>query len=172
MCSYTHYSETASLSREKPGIVASDLSMYSEGAGAKAIVAELQAISYSLMREKAPIYTMGSPDPRSYSRNKRGIAGSLIWVNFDRHALLNLFYNAQATFVADTDEIRPQYQSPTSGAAVFSSSLVRDFGPQFNAGTTIDQMDTIQDQVFSFFRALCHHPDLLPQYSLSIHQSS
>jgi hypothetical protein len=52
---------------------------------------------------------MGSPDVRAYSRNKRGIAGSLIWVNFDRHALLNLFYQAGATFLADADEIRPQY---------------------------------------------------------------
>jgi hypothetical protein len=49
---------------------------------------------------------MGSPDVRAYSRNKRGIAGSLIWVNFDRHALLNLFWNAGATFLADADARR------------------------------------------------------------------
>ncbi len=53
-------------------------------AGAKAT-----AISYSITREKAPVYTMGSPDVRAYSRNKRGIAGNLIWIDFDRHALLN-----------------------------------------------------------------------------------
>lgn len=41
--------------------------------------AELQAISYAITREKAPIYTMGSADPRAYSRNKRRIAGNLIW---------------------------------------------------------------------------------------------
>ncbi len=52
---------------------------------------------------------MGSPDPRAYSRNKRGIAGNLIWLNFDRHALLNLFHKAKGRYVADTDEIRPQY---------------------------------------------------------------
>ncbi len=50
--------------------------------------AEIQAISYSVTREKAPIYTLGSPEPRAFSRNKRGIAGSLIGINFDRHALL------------------------------------------------------------------------------------
>ena len=105
--------------------------------------AELQAVSYSITREKAPIYTMGSPDPRAYARNKRGIAGTLIWVNFDRHALLYLFYLARGKFVAQADEIRPQYQSPTSGSAVFSSQLVRDLGPQFGIGTTIDQLDTI-----------------------------
>ena len=52
-------------------------------------IAELQAISYSITREKAPIYTMGSADPRSYSRGKRGIAGTLIFVMFDRHAILS-----------------------------------------------------------------------------------
>ena len=75
---------------------------------------------------KAPVYTMGSPDARASSRNKRGIAGSLIWINFDRHALLALFAKAGATFIADKDEIRPQYQSATSGVAVFSSQLVRE----------------------------------------------
>jgi hypothetical protein len=50
---------------------------------------------------------------------------------------------AKATFVADKDEIRPQYQNPTSGAQVFSSTIVRDLGPQFNAGATIDQLDSI-----------------------------
>lgn len=52
-------------------------------------------------------------------------------------------FPAKATFVADKDEIRPQYQSPVSGAAVFSSTVVRDLGPQFGAGSTIDQLDSI-----------------------------
>ena len=84
---------------------------------------------------------MGSPDPRAYSRNKRGIAGSLIWINFDRHALLNLFYQARGKFVADVDEIRPQYQNPDTinSVAIFSSSIVREAGPAISA--TIDQFD-------------------------------
>lgn len=106
--------------------------------------AELQGISYSVTREKAPIYTMGSADPRAYARNKRGIAGSLVWVNFDRHALLNLFYQARGKFVADVDDIRPQYVNPDtiqSGAAIFNSSIVRDLGPV--VGSTIDQLDQL-----------------------------
>jgi hypothetical protein len=84
---------------------------------------------------------MGSPDPRAYSRNKRGIAGTLIWINFDRHALLNLFYQARGKFVADVDEIRPQYQDPdnTTLSSLFNSSVVREAGPLVSA--TIDQLD-------------------------------
>ena len=68
-------------------------------------------MSYSVTREKAPIYTLGTADPRSFSRNKRGIAGSLIWVNFDRHALLDLVYKLGGQFVANVDDIRPQFRT-------------------------------------------------------------
>jgi len=50
-------------------------------------VATLSGITWSVNREKAPIYTMGSPNPRCFSRGKRGIAGSLIFTTFDRPAL-------------------------------------------------------------------------------------
>ncbi len=82
---------------------------------------------------------MGSPDARAYSRNKRGIAGSLIWINFDRHSLLNLIQKCAGTFVADIDEIRPQYTQVSNGGAVFQSSVVRSSG--ISAGATIDQLD-------------------------------
>ncbi|MEB2276903.1 hypothetical protein C2I27_04065 [Priestia megaterium] len=59
-------------------------------------IGELQAISYSVAREVAPVYTMGSPDARSFSRGKRGISGSLVFVQFDRDALM--------------DEMRKEYQ--------------------------------------------------------------
>ena len=66
-------------------------------------------MSYSVTREKAPIYTMGSPDVRAFSRNKRGVAGSLIWINFDRHALLNVIAMAAGKFLANADDVRPQF---------------------------------------------------------------
>lgn len=52
------------------------------------IIGELQGITYSITREKSPIYTMGSAEPRSFSRGKRGIAGTLVFTVFNRDALL------------------------------------------------------------------------------------
>lgn len=54
------------------------------------VIGELQALTFSVTREKAPVYTMGSPDPRSFSRGKRGIAGSLVFSVFDRDCLAEL----------------------------------------------------------------------------------
>lgn len=85
-----------------------------KGVFANQVIAELQAISYSITREKAPIYTMGSADPRAFSRGKRGIAGTLIFIVFDRHALLSTFgafqpdVAQQLPFFSDNDEIRPE----------------------------------------------------------------
>ena len=55
------------------------------------VIGELQGITYSVSREKAPVYTMGSAEPRSFSRGKRGIAGTLVFTVFNRDALIEEF---------------------------------------------------------------------------------
>lgn len=55
------------------------------------VIGELQAITYSVSREKAPVYTMGSAEPRSFSRGKRGIAGTVVFTVFNRDALIEEF---------------------------------------------------------------------------------
>lgn len=94
------------------------------------IIGELQGISYTIQREKAPIYTMGEADPRSFSRGKRGIAGSLVFTVFDRSALLEAMrdrpyiankYSIPKGFeIADIDdtrifEVSPGIVSPAVG---------------------------------------------------------
>ena len=93
---------------------------------ANKIIGELQAISYSITREKAPIYTMGSADPRSFSRGKRGIAGTLVFVVFDRHVLLSALGGMSADgglrFQSNIDEIRPDFRDKTQvGTAIGSA---------------------------------------------------
>jgi hypothetical protein len=57
------------------------------------VIGELQQISYAVQREKVPVFTLGSPNPRSFSRGKRGIAGSMVFAAFDRDALLEEMKN-------------------------------------------------------------------------------
>lgn len=84
------------------------------------VIGALQGISYSVTREKAPIYTMGSPDPRAFSRGKRGIAGSLIFTMFDRNALLEEM--GQFKFAAEKNDPRPPGfttdKEPIAGASL------------------------------------------------------
>jgi hypothetical protein len=80
-------------------------------------IGAIQAVSYSINREKAPVYTMGKADPRSFARGKRGIAGSLIFIVFDRHALLERFKDS--VFSADKDETG--IRNELSAAALFDT---------------------------------------------------
>ncbi len=94
------------------------------------VIGELQAISYSITREKAPIYTMGSADPRAFSRGKRGIAGTLIFIVFDRSALVGTFGvftrpdqdSQRMNFQADRDEIRNNLTNEAGISAGISGS--------------------------------------------------
>jgi hypothetical protein len=54
----------------------------------KRVIGELQSISYAIQRKKAPIYTLGNADPRSFSRGVRGVAGSMVFAVFNRDALI------------------------------------------------------------------------------------
>lgn len=61
------------------------------------VVGQLQAVSYSVSREKAPVYTFGNANPRGFARGKRGVAGTMVFTNFDRDALLYALQEYAAT---------------------------------------------------------------------------
>lgn len=82
------------------------------------VIAELQGISYTVTREKAPIYTMGSPDPRSFSRGKRGISGQVVFAQFDRDALVDEM-NKSYTGAPAMGKIQ-QYKANMSGLGSMS----------------------------------------------------
>lgn len=70
------------------------------------IVGTMQAVSYAIQREKAPIYVMGKVDPLSFSRGKRGIAGTMISIMLDQHLIWSSPWNT-SNVVLDDDEIIP-----------------------------------------------------------------
>ena len=67
-------------------------------------VGSMQALSYAIQREKAPIYVMGSVDPISYSRGKRGIAGTMISLLLDKHFIYSDSFSGEKAYL-DKDEI-------------------------------------------------------------------
>ncbi len=73
----------------------------------------MQALSYAIQREKAPIYVMGSVDPISYSRGKRGIAGTMISLMMDRHFLHSDSFQGEK-YLADKDEMFASVSGPGS----------------------------------------------------------
>jgi len=101
------------------------------------IIGELQGLSYTVTREKAPLYTMGSADPRSFSRGKRGIAGSLIFLTFDRSALLNAMRGTRAGTYLGWD-----YEVPEDHKASTSNDQFQAL--QFDGETATGQVGTVR----------------------------
>lgn len=102
-------------------------------------IGALQAISYAVQREKAPIYVMGRVDPLSFSRGKRGIAGTIITLMLDQHVMLNVPF-ADMRFVADNDEIFPNVADLNNAEPQAEGGLadLTDPGVAFNAGNIGD----------------------------------
>lgn len=91
------------------------------------VIGSMQAISYAVQREKAPIYVMGKVDPLSFSRGKRGIAGTMISLLLDRHMIYATpFGNSQ--FIADNDEIFPGNGDLNDASGFNASSPLGELG--------------------------------------------
>ena len=87
------------------------------------LIGSMQALSYAIQREKAPIYVMGHVDPIAFSRGKRGIAGTMISLLLDKHLLYTTAFNGEH-FVADTDEVYPGAPvGSTTGTGAVSDAL-------------------------------------------------
>jgi hypothetical protein len=129
--------------------------VYTSFSGADAIVsfngravAEIQALTVNCQREKGPIYVMGSPDPISFSRGKRGIAGNLVFVQFDRNALME----EMETYAKQSGTI-PQYTAAgnmnTTGTSVPTPVTVAGqytglpLNSQFNSLSTVVQYNSL-----------------------------
>jgi len=71
-------------------------------------IGNLQGISLSVNREVRPVFTMGSPNVRSYSRGKRGVAGSMVMTTFDRDAFFTI--KKEAYYAAKSSEVADKYE--------------------------------------------------------------
>lgn len=87
------------------------------------VIGEVQQLTWNISREKAPIYVLGHADPVSFSRGKRGIAGSLVLAQLNRDALIE-----ELTKLDTWQQIAPPAMWKAKGEIVGSR---RDEGADF-----------------------------------------
>lgn len=103
------------------------------------VVGQMQAISYAVQREKAPIYVMGKVDPLSFSRGKRGIAGTMISLLLDEHLIYSNSAFKKSQFIADKDEIFPSADAAgLNDSEGFNVGDLQDDTAAFDAGNVGD----------------------------------
>lgn len=117
------------------------------------IIGTLQGVSYTVTREKAPIYTMGSANPRAFSRGKRGIAGSLIFVVIDRSNLVEALGD-YAKFWASIEDRTWMNQTRSAGVGSGAQTPASLYGEQAvgvaGIGETVQSYAWYHDQIPPF----------------------
>jgi len=119
------------------------------------LVGNLNGISYSTTREKAPIYVMGSVDAVSFGRGKRGHAGSLIFTNFDRHALHDIMEGTFSESNAGPDDRYKYFRKITDIPAGGRSKLLGS-----------EQLDSLN--ALGLQKAVANYSDQLPPFTISL----
>lgn len=110
----------------------------------------IQMIRYSSTREKAFIYTMGSPSPRATARGKRSVSGAFVFTMIDRKGLVkamndaggntgkiflsndeqaNFANSGNAAIATTTDEQRAAF---TAGGSITDQGVVGAAGNNFS----------------------------------------
>lgn len=118
-------------------------------------VGSLQGISYAIQREKAPIYVMGSVDPLSFSRGKRGIAGTIITLMLDSHFMYSKAFEGKKA-ILDKDEIVPRQGARTDATDNLIGQRVEGF--EFDAKNV--------DEAYELSTA--HYVDQIPPFDVVI----
>jgi len=112
------------------------------------VLGNLNGISFSTTREKAPVYTLGNVDAVAFGRGKRGHAGSMIFTNFDRHALWDV-----KEALAGTEQALEYYRKgtdiPAGGRSILLGS--QSFEGDLNAlGKSFKTKTNYSDQIPPF----------------------
>jgi hypothetical protein len=115
---------------------------------------------------------MGSADPRSFSRGKRGIAGTLIFVVFDRHVILSALggyrEDGGLMFQSDIDDIRPDFRDISSGS-IPSSTPVAGTGSDNTPAAIVQNQESALTSVGSDQQlAGAWYADQIPPFDITL----
>lgn len=147
-------------------------------------VATLQAVTVSITREVAALYSFGDANPKSFVRGKRGIAGTLVFTQYDRHALLqDIFADAYGRSLRDGQSIfNTQFANVNTGQNLLTAGYIptRNFTNPTTAGATFgkalgineldngnlkDELTTLYDFVSS---SKLRYTDQIPEFDIHI----
>jgi hypothetical protein len=98
-------------------------------------VASLQGITVSITREVMPVFVMGDPNPKAFTKGKRAIAGNLVFTQFDKHAILKMskLLNENVNFIGDIDYFKVPDNIKLNNLQT-QDITVQNIGSTFGAG--------------------------------------
>jgi hypothetical protein len=114
------------------------------------VFGEISTISYSLFAPMRPVRALGYRAPKGYTSGARLIAGSLVFVTFDKHMIYDLYPNsfADRTLV---DELPPFNVTVVFANEYGDQSSMRLYGMRLlEEGMTLSVNDIYTEQTFRY----------------------
>ena len=147
----------------------------------------LQAVTCSITRETAALYGMGDPNPKAFVQGKRGIAGTLVFTQFDRHALMGDVFSdsfnkplAQQNALFQSRFLRTDLDSGKAGATdsllngapIASRNFDASFGSQIDVNPTGALNSDIKSQLTTLYGLVSQqrviYSDQIPEFDITV----
>jgi hypothetical protein len=115
---------------------------------------------------------MGSADPRAFARGKRGIAGSMVFIQFDADPLMwELAHPTDETrqlfFLSDKDDLRPEYNAGETITVAETSVVAAGDGSTNTPGAAVQlQEQDITTAGSDQSKALPWYADQIPPFDV------
>lgn len=143
---------------------------------------EIQMIKYTSSRQRAPIYTLGSPNARAMARGVRSINGALIFSHLSTKGIVEQLAENGATVFLGNDELAnyvsdktrrgkeytaeetAAYQARQKGATVAQTGFIGDRGSfdAFSQGTSLFKASSFGKAVAPYLA------DQLPPFDITL----
>lgn len=127
------------LIRSNSSYSGTDCSVFAQINNKLISLGNVETFSYSIFREKTPVRVLGRSSPKGYTGGPRTIAGSLVFIVFDRHPLTDIVkemeYNPRRSDSRSTNPVADQI-APVDIFLVFRNeygheSLIKIYGVEF-----------------------------------------
>ena len=102
------------------------------------LIGSLTSLTFSIVREVNPIWTMGSPDYRAVARGKRSVSGTLTFAVLDRDPLVrDIFDLSQYLPMNNTAGLSVNALTPQSGMLSDGTSIQGSLAAAANVATMV-----------------------------------
>jgi len=136
-------------------------------------IATLEGITVSVTREVMPIFVMGDPSPKAFAKGKRAIAGSLIFSQFDKHAVLRYAKGVTTLYDLFSPSAQANVKQPSNVQTISDSFTYGSWQRHLNSDGTFDNISSallqdINETLFLVSQRKAHFADQIPPFDVTI----
>jgi hypothetical protein len=132
-------------------------------------IGKIMGLTCSITREVGPVYTWGSPNIKAFVKGKRAIVGSLVFQQFDKHAILrDLFDTSTQTLQSLWDSLGNRAEVvPDQNILLGGNNNWADLVQRVSEQSAAQRRDVLEQYMLVKKRKV-NYVDMIPPFDISI----